>query len=211
MSRVILTMAMSLDGFITGPDDDADNPAGTDGMRLMDWLSPPQSDDQSNDQGGGAQWRPADPEGQQVFDEMLETGAVITGKRTGDFAGYWGGDHHDGVPIFVPTHEPPAENPFEGVHYVTEGIGECVRLAKEAAGEKDVMMHGAYTAQEALKAGVLDVIDIQLRPVLLGQGRRLFDGLPAEHIELELVRALEAPGTMHLRYDVTRRSRTGDV
>jgi len=199
MSRVFLTMAMSLDGFITGPDDDADNPAGTGGMRLMDWLSL----GRSGDQGGGEQWRPADPEGQQVFDEMLDTGAVITGRRTGEFAGYWGGDHHDGVPIFVPTHQPPAENPFENVHFVVDGIAECVRRAKEAAGGKDVMMHGAHTAQEALKAGVLDVIDIQLRPVLLGQGRRLFDRLPAEHIELELVRALEAPGTLHLRYDVT--------
>ena len=63
-------------------------------------------------------------------------------------------------------------------------------------------MHGAYTAQHALKAGVLDAIEIQLRPVLLGQGRPLFDNLPAEHIELELVRALQAPTTMHLRYRV---------
>ena len=207
MSRVFLTMAMSLDGFITGPDDDADNPAGTGGMRLMDWLSPGVSGDPT----GGEQWRPADPEGQLVFDEMLDTGAVITGKRTGGFAGYWGGDHHDGVPIFVPTHQPPAENPFERVHYVVEGIAECVRRAKEAAGGKDVMMHGAYTAQEALKAGVLDVIDIQLRPVLLGRGRRLFENLPAEHIELELVRALQAPGTLHLRYDVIDARRGGDA
>jgi dihydrofolate reductase len=195
---VFLTMAMSLDGFITGPDDGPDNPAGTGGMRLMDWLSP----GEEGDSGGGEQWRPADQEGRQVFDEAMNTGAVITGKRTGDFASYWGGDHHDGVPIFVPTHEPPAENPYERVHYVTDGIAECVRLAKEAAGDRDVMMHGAYTGQEALKAGVLDSIEIQLRPVLLGEGRRLFDHLPPEHIELELTRAIEAPATMHLRYDV---------
>lgn len=132
----------------------------------------------------------------------MRTGAVITGKRTGDFADYWGGDHHGGVPIFVPTQEPPAENPYERVHYVTEGIVDCVRLAKEAAGDRDVMLHGAYTAQEALRAGALDSIELQLRPVLLGQGRRLFDHLPAEHIELELTRVIEAPGTLHLRYDV---------
>jgi dihydrofolate reductase len=139
-----------------------------------------------------------------VFDEMLATGAVITGKRTGDFAGYWGGDHHDEVEIFVPTHEAPAENPFERVHYVTDGVTDCVRRAKEAAGDRDVMLHGAYIAQEALKAGVLDAIELQLRPVLLGQGRRLFDGLPAELVELDLVRVLEAPGTLHLRYDVKK-------
>jgi len=197
MPRVFSTMAMSLDGFITGPQDDAQNPAGIDGMRLMDWLG-----------GGGAEddgveaFRPSDPQSQIVFDEMLSTGAVITGKRTGDFAGYWGGDHHDGVPIFVPTHRPPSDNPYERVHYVPDGIAACVAQAKAAAGGRDVMLHGAYTAQEALKAGVLDAVEIQLRPVLLGQGRRLFDGLPPEHIELNLVRTLEAPGVLHLRYEV---------
>ncbi|MFC9438641.1 dihydrofolate reductase family protein [Nocardia sp. NPDC057030] len=200
MPEVFLTMAMSLDGFITGPDDNAENPAGTNGMRLMDWLS-----------GGGASdaevphaFRPTYPNSRLVFDEAMATGAVITGKRTGDFAGYWGGDHHDGVPIFVPTHQPPAENPYARVHYVTDGIASCVEQAKQAAGGRNVMMHGAYTGQQALKAGVLDIIEIQLRPVLLGQGRRLFDGLPTEHIELELVRTLEDPGVLHLRYMVCK-------
>jgi len=202
MSRVILTMAMSLDGFITGRQDDAQNPAGINGMRLMDWLGDGGSGDEGDGGGGGQKWRPRDPNSQIVFDEMLATGAVITGKRTGDFAGYWGGNHHDGVPIFVPTHQLPAENPYERVHYVTDGIEACVEQAKAAAAGRDVMMHGAYTGQEALKAGALDVIDIQLRPVLLGQGRLLFDGLPPEHIELDLVRTLEAPGVLHLRYEV---------
>jgi dihydrofolate reductase len=197
MSKVYLTMAMSLDGFITGPNDDAENPAGIDGMRLMDWLDG--VGDRGNDAG---EYRPSNPNSQVVYDEAMLSGAVITGRRTGDFAGYWGGDHHDGVPIFVPTHERPDENPFERVHYVTDGIESCVRQAKEAAGDRDVMLHGAYTAQECLKAGLLDIIDIQLRPVLLGQGRRLFDNLPPKHIELDLVRTLEAPGTLHLRYGV---------
>jgi dihydrofolate reductase len=77
-----------------------------------------------------------------------------------------------------------------------------VQQAKDAAGDRDVMLHGAYTAQTCLKAGVLDAIEIQLRPVLLGQGRRLFDNLPAEHIELNLVRILQATQTLHLRYEV---------
>jgi dihydrofolate reductase len=206
MSRVFLTMAMSLDGFITGPDDDATNPAGINGMRLMDWLSSDNSGAGDEEGGGGGEkWRPTDPVSQVVFDEMLATGAVITGKRTGDFAHYWGGDHHDGVEIFVPTHQAPSDNPHERVHYVTEGIEECVRRAKASAGGRDVMLHGAYTAQEALKAGVLDSIELQLRPFLLGQGRRLFDRLPPEHVDLELVRTLEAPGTLHVRYDVRHR------
>ena len=198
MSKVFLTMAMSLDGFITGPNDDAENPAGTNGMRLMDWL-----DGDPGPEGVNA-FRPRNPNSRRVFDEGMATGAVITGKRTGDFAGYWGGDHHNGVPIFVPTHDAPAENPYQNVHYVTDGIASCVEQAKRAADSKDVMMHGAYTGQEALKEGVLDLIDIQLRPVLLGQGRRLFDRLPAEHIELELIRTLEDPGVVHLRYAVLK-------
>jgi dihydrofolate reductase len=199
MSRVFSTMAMSLDGFITGPQDDAQNPAGIGGMRLMDWLG----GGGSGDDGDGVEgFRPVHPNSRIVFDEGLATGAVIAGKRTGDFAGYWGGDHHDGVPIFVPTHRLPDSNPYERVHYVTDGIEACVARAKAAAGDRDVMLHGAYTAQEALQARVLDAIEIQLRPVLLGQGRRLFEGLPPEHVELGLVRALEAPGVLHLRYDV---------
>jgi dihydrofolate reductase len=90
------------------------------------------------------------------------------------------------------------------VHYVTDGIASCVEQAKQAARDRNVMMHGAYTGQEAIKAGVLDLIDIQLRPVLLGQGRRLFAGLPSEHIELDLVRTLEDPGVLHLRYAVRK-------
>jgi dihydrofolate reductase len=199
---VILYMAMSLDGFITGPHDDAEHPAGIDGMRLMDWLGGVDQDGDQADQVGD--YRPRHPESQRVFDEAMATGAVITGRRTGDFAGYWAGDHHDGVPIFVPTHQAPAENPHPHVHYVTDGIEACVSQAKAAAGDRDILLHGAYTAQEALKSGVLDVIEIQLRPVLLGQGRRLFDRLPPEHIELSLVRTLEAPAVLHLRYEVQR-------
>jgi dihydrofolate reductase len=196
MSRLILYMAMSLDGFITGPGDDKENPAGVGGMRLQEWLG----------DGGPevADFRPTDARSQIVFDEMLSTGAVVTGRRTGDFVDYWGGDHHDGVPIFVPTHTAPADNRHERVHFVTEGIEACVEQAKAAAGDRDVMLHGAYTAQECLKAGVLDVLEIQLMPVLLGQGRLLFERLPPEHIELDLVRTLEAPGVLHLRSEVHR-------
>ena len=196
MSRLILYMAMSLDGFITGPGDDKENPAGVGGMRLQAWLG----------HGGPkvADFRPTASQSQIVFDEAMSTGAVITGRRTGEFADYWGGDHHDGVPIFVPTHTAPADNRHERVHFVTEGIAACVEQAKAAAGDRDVMLHGAYTAQECLKAGLLDVLEIQLIPVLLGQGRLLFEGLPPEHIELNLVRTLEAPGVLHLRYEVRR-------
>jgi len=194
MGKLVLYMSMSLDGFIAGPGDTKDNPFGTGGHRLHQWLG-----DGGEDTGG---YRPADEAGQTVFDEMMATRAVITGRRTGDFTGYWGGDHHDGVPIFVPTHQAPAGTPPGDVRFVTDGIESCVAQAKAAAGDRDVMLHGAYTATECLRARVLDVLEIQLVPVLFGQGRRLFDGLGPGHIELQRVRTLESPGALLLRYQV---------
>ena len=194
MGRLVLYMSMSLDGVIAGPGDAMDNPFGTHGQRLHDWLG---------DGGAGVGgYRPSDRAGQTVFDELMSTGAVITGRRTGEFTGYWGGDHHNGVPIFVPVHQARTGTPPGDVRFVTDGIESCVEQAKAAAAGRDVMLHGAYTARECLRARVLDVLEIQLVPVLFGQGRRLFDGLGPEHIELEPVRTLESPGALLLRYQV---------
>jgi dihydrofolate reductase len=129
---------------------------------------------------------------------------VVVGRRTFDYAGHWNGDHHDGVPIFVPTRgEPPAQPASELVHYVTDGVESAMRQAKEAAGDKDVMVHGADLAQSLLRAGVLNELQIHLIPVLLSKGRRLFDHLGNDHIELELIRVIDAPGVTHLRYRVS--------
>jgi dihydrofolate reductase len=127
---------------------------------------------------------------------------VITGRRTFEFAGGWAGDHHDGVPVFVLTHVAPEEPPPGSVRYVTDGIASCVAQAKAAAGGRDILLHGAAAAQECLRAGLLDEMQLHLVPVLLGQGRRLFADLPPEHVELELVCALDGPGVQHLRYRV---------
>ena len=192
MTCVVLYMSMSLDGFIAGPGDVTENPFGTQGQRLHKWLGDGGEDPSS--------YRPSDPPSQTVFDEMLSTGAVITGRRTGDFVDYWGGDHHNGVPIFVPTHQAPSDKYASSVHFVTDGIESCVAQAKAASGDRDVMLHGAYTARQCLRAHVLDVLEIQLIPVLFGEGRRLFEGLGPDHIELRLARQLESPNALHLRY-----------
>jgi dihydrofolate reductase len=142
----------------------------------------------------------------QVYDEVMATGAVVTGRRTFEFADGWGGDHHDGVPIFVLTrHEPNSETEqWPLVSYVTD-IRTVMTEAKRAAGDKNVLVHGAGTAQLALAAGVLDEIEIHHIPVLLGQGRRLFDHLGPKHIELERTRILEGEaGVTHLHYRVRR-------
>ena len=196
MSKVVLYMSMSVDGFITGPDDDEDHGLGVNGERLHDWLRSGGVDPASH--------RPPDEASATVFDEVMATGAVIVGRRTFEFAGGWAGDHHDGVPIFVLTHAAPEEPAPGNARYVTDGIESCVRQARAAAAGRDVLLHGAATAQECLRAGLLDVMELQLMPVLLGQGRRLFEKMPPDHIELELIRDLDAPGVQHLRYRVRR-------
>jgi dihydrofolate reductase len=185
-----LDMTISLDGYVAGPQDDAENPLGLGGFRLFNWL------DRRNDPG---------PSG-QVFAEALATRAFIAGRRTGELAGYWQGDHHDGVPVFILTHNVPDEPPPGSVRFVTDVV-ECARLARAAAGDGDVMVHGAGAAQALLQAGELDELQLHVVPVLLGQGRRLFDHLPAEQVELQLVRQLATgdevePGqqVLHLRY-----------
>ncbi len=193
-SRIVLYMSMSLDGFIAGPDDTKGNALGNGGDRLHRWLAEGGDDPTS--------YRPADEAGRTVFDELLATRAVITGSRTADFADYWDGDHHDGVPIFVLTHQAPTGTYPGDVNFVTDGVQSCVEQAKKAAGDRDVMLHGASTAQALLRAGMLDVLEISLIPVLFGEGRRLFDQLGPHRIELERVRTLESPDALHVRYEV---------
>jgi dihydrofolate reductase len=107
------------------------------------------------------------------------------------------------VDIFVLARRVPAERRWPNVHYVTD-ITTAVEQAKATAGDREVLLHGAHTAQECLRAGLLDEMEIALVPVLLGQGRRLFDGLGCEHVELELVRNLQGDTVTHLRYRVRK-------
>jgi dihydrofolate reductase len=193
MADTILDMSMSIDGFIAGPGDDVGQGLGRDGHRLHDWL-----------RDGGispSSHRPVETANRLVFDEVMNTGAVIIGRRTFELAGRWNGDHHDGVPIFVLTHHMPSEPPPGSAQYVTD-VAECVSRARQAARDRDILVHGAKTAQALLRAGLLDQMELHLIPVLLGEGRRLFEGLGPDHIELELVRTLEAPGLTHRRYRV---------
>ena len=194
MAIIRLYMTMSLDGYVTGPQDSDETPMGIGGFRLFNWL------DQRGEPG---------PSG-QVYAEALATRALIAGRRTYEHADRWQGDHHDGVPIFVLTHHVPDDPPPGSVRYVTD-VRECAAQARAVAGDGEVMVHGAGAAQALLRAGQLDELELHVVPVLLGQGRRLFDGLPAEHIDLELVRRLTTPQVeeltqhvTHLRYRIRR-------
>ena len=196
MSATVLYMSMTLDGFIAGPNEGPDNGLGDGGHRLHEWAL-------AGADGHKGVVRPAGANG-EVWDEFMATGAVVAGRGTFEPAGGWGGDHHDGVPIFILTRSEPSElKQWPLVTYVSD-VRTAMTEAKRAAGDKNVLVHGAGTAQLALAAGVLDEIEIHLIPVLLGQGRRLFDNLSPEHIELERVRVLEGPGVTHMRYRVRR-------
>jgi dihydrofolate reductase len=199
MSATVLYMSMSLDGFIAGPNEGPDNGLGDGGHRLHEWFWTDADDDK------GVPGRPAGING-QVFDEIMATGAVVAGRGTFEPAGGWGGDHHSGVPIFILSrHEPDSDMAqWPLVSYVPD-IRSAVTEAKRAAADKNVLVHGAGTAQLALAAGVLDEMEIHLIPVLLGQGRRLFDDRGPEHIELERTRIIEGEaGVTHMHYRVKR-------
>ena len=187
----MLYMSMSLDGYIAGPNDEPDNPGGDGFMRLHEWLA------------DGESGRPPGPAG-QMYDQMEATGAVLVGRRTAEQADHYNGNHH-GVPIVVVSHRPPPPSvaSYPSVTYVTDGIESAMAQAKVAAGHRDVLVHGAYTAQRALQAGVLDELQIHQIPVLFGQGRRLFDVLPSR-VGLEIVKVIDTPEATHIRYRVRR-------
>jgi len=199
VSSTVLYMSISLDGFIAGPNVGLGNGLGDGGHRLHEWAMT--SADPDNRRIG----RPAGVNG-QVFDEMLATGAVVAGRGTFEPAGGWRGDHHHGVPIFILyRHKPGVDIGQWPLVTPVNDVASAMARAKEAAGAKDVLVHGAGVARLALAAGVLDELELHVVPVLFGQGRRVFDGLAAEQIELERTRILEGEaGVTHLRYRVRR-------
>jgi dihydrofolate reductase len=204
MGRVMVRLSMSLDGFIAGPNDGPERPLGDGGERLSAWYS-----------SGDTEYRP--PGTEMVFKvspqsaELLreahsKTGALVTGRRTFDITNGWGGRPPLGVPTFVVTHTVPQEWVYEGspFTFVTDGVESAVEQARAVAGDKDVAVGAASIAQQCLRAGLLDEVHINLVPVLLGGGVRLFEHLGTTPIKLESTGVVEAPGVTHLGYRVLR-------
>jgi dihydrofolate reductase len=121
-----------------------------------------------------------------------------------DIAHAWGGNPPGGGPCFIVTHNPPPEwlKPDSPFIFVTDGVETAVRQAKQAAGDKDVAISSASIAQQCLRAGLLDEINLDLAPVILGGGVRLLDHL--EHIDLEIVQVIEGKSVTHLKYRVVK-------
>ena len=201
MSATVLYMSMSLDGFIAGPNEGPENGLGDGGERLHEWVL---TGGDAGESGVPAFVR--DGLNGQVARESMSTGAVVAGRRTFEWAGGWGGDHHDGVPIFIYSRREPGID-ISGwplVTYVND-VEAAMTRARKAAGAKNVLVHGASTAQLALAAGVLDELELHVVPVLFGRGRRLFDHLHPEPLELTRTRVLEGEGGVtHMHYRAER-------
>jgi dihydrofolate reductase len=199
VSATVLYMSMSLDGFIAGPNEGPGNGLGDGGHRLHQWSPDPDPDRKvTSGRSAGVN--------RQIVDESMATGAVVAGRGSFEPAGGWGGDHHHGVPIWVLSRREPGidVSRWPLVTYVND-VRTAMTEAKRAAGDRKVLVHGAATAQLALAAGLLDELEIHLIPVLFGQGRRLFEGLAAEQIELQRTRILEGEGGVtHMHYRVQR-------
>lgn len=202
MSKVVIDLGISLDGFIAGSDDDPG--------KVFDWYF---SGDTPI-----AQYEDAARQGAQVppfrlaardaavFQELMDnSGAVVTGRRTYDVSNGWNGDGpHPGVPLFVMTHDPPSTVPdgMASYTFVSDGVESAISQAKEAAGEKWVSMLGASVPQQALRAGLVDEIRLHVAPVLLGSGVRLFVGGTDAPLDLEQIDVVSSPTVTHLMYSV---------
>ena len=204
MGKVGFGLSMSLDGFIAGPNDGPERPLGEGGERLFAWYS--SGDVELQMPGGIPPFKVSAASAELIREEFPKLGAMVTGRRTFDITNGWGGKPPMGVPAFVVTHTVPQEWVYEGspFTFVTDGVESAVAQAKQAAGDRNVGVIAASIAQQCLKAGLLDEIHIDLVPVLLGRGVRLFEHLGTEPIELERTRVIEAPGVTHLTFRVVK-------
>jgi dihydrofolate reductase len=195
MSKVVALMSMSLDGYVADPNDGVGE--------VFDWYF--NSGDVEFHAGGAdaMTFRVSEASAEHLRGLWSELGALITGRRTFEVAGGWGGNHAWG-PAFVLTHQVPDGWPRPGstVHFVTDGIESAVRQARAAAGGHSVAVHGADTIQQCLNAGLLDEIQVDIAAVLLGSGVRLFDHLAGTPAVLGTPTVVQGVGVTHLRYPV---------
>jgi dihydrofolate reductase len=187
MGKVILHFSMSLDGFVASPDVSVDHAMGIGGERLHDWMGAKSAADDA------------------IIAETFErVGAVVLGRRTYDVGLRHWLDTPYPAPSFVLTHEvrPPQKMKSAAFTFVNDDIESAVRQAKVAAGGKDVTVMGADIAQQAIKAGLADAIQVQLIPMLLGGGTRLFEPIGDRQIDLLATRVLASDGVTHLDFDI---------
>jgi dihydrofolate reductase len=213
MSKLRFNITMSLDGFVAGPNQSLENPLGEGGVRLHDWAFALEAWRKANGQDGGE----VNASTSVVEESLANIGAYIMGRNMfgggsgpwpdDPWNGWWGANPPYHVPVFVLTNHARQPLSLEGgttFNFVTDGIESTLEQAKEAAGDKDVMLSGgANVAQQYLAAELIDEMELHVVPLLLRDGARLFDNLRNDP-ELEQVRSIEAPGVTHLKYRVVK-------
>jgi dihydrofolate reductase len=180
MGKLVLVFSMSLDGFVAGADIGMDNPMGNGGEQLHHWMA-------SGD--------PVDVEA--VRAQLARPGAVVLGRTTYDLGRrHWDGTPYP-VPSFVLTHRDAAPDP--GFAFVRSGIEDALAAAREAAGSRDIVVMGAQAARQYLAAGLADELALQIVPVLLGSGARLFDR-DVPQMQLTMLEARPSASVIHAIY-----------
>ena len=191
MARVICDMSISLDGYVTGPNDSRENPFGDGAGMLHDWI-----------------FHAATDVDRAILEEMVNgAGAVVMGRKSfekNEGEGGWGdGGPLGDTPCFVVTHHKPTASYPSVYTFVTDGVASAIEQAKKVAGEKVVGLHGATVMQQALPLGLVDELRVHVIPVLLGAGTPLFGPLDSS-ITLERTNALVTPAATHMMFRVVR-------
>ena len=207
-------IAVSLDGYVAGPHQSEEDPLGVGGMRLHEWIFGLEAWRKQQGLDGGE----VNASTPVIEEAQSNVGAVVMGRNMfgggpGPWSedppwnGWWGDDPPYHVPVFVLTHHPREPLEMEGgttFLFVTDGIGPALEQAKRAAGGRDVALGGGASAvQQYLAAGLVDGFELHIVPVVLGDGERLLDHIG--QVEVEQVRAIEAPGVTHIKYRVVTR------
>ncbi|MBC8099364.1 MAG: dihydrofolate reductase family protein [Armatimonadetes bacterium] len=192
MGKVIVDISMSLDGFVTGPNDAKGNGLGDGGRVLHEWA-----------------FNPTEEDNLLLFEEPMQTlGSCVLGRRTFDIAEEaWGDNPPFGpTPVFVLTHRPhePLNRGVTTFIFVTDGMESALKQAQAAAGDKNVSLMGASISQQYLHAGLVDEMELHVANVLLGAGRPLFVNIGDKPFTLERLRVIPTPAVTHLRYRVVR-------
>jgi dihydrofolate reductase len=198
MTKVVAAITTSVDGYIVGPNDGPEKGLGEGGERLHYWVF---GGPWSYDSGAKGEATGADKD--YLDESFARLGAVVGGRNTYDAADAWGGENPWGTPFFIVTHRTQDEPPGKGFTFVN-GLEEALTRAREAAGGKDVsLMGGADVIRQALHAGLVEELSITIAPVVLGGGKRLFDGF-TESLTLEPIGVLHSPLATHLSYRVNK-------
>jgi dihydrofolate reductase len=195
MAEVIANMSMSLDGYVADENDGIDE--------VFAWYG---SGSETLEMANGMKMQMSETNAENFRETVSGTGAVLTGRRTSDLAGAWGGQHPVGAPAYVVTHRPPPEelDPETSTVHFVDSVEEAVRQAKDAAGDKTVGVAGGDMVRQLLALGLLDGITVSVVPVLLGRGIQFFPNLENAPIQLEGPDITEGDGVTHLSYRVVR-------